>query len=768
MRKGSLTFWRKRYLCLVLGGLGAACSKLAFAGAIESDVQTPDFPANENVVANSLNLKLSIKLGAVTVPANKRNRVSPFQGLDAPLRLDFALGRTVTALRLGDLPVLAATKHQGLIEVAANQPVDPEDPVPYDPPPAGQPARGALGRENRVAIPKPKADTSGLPDLSGESWQLAPIRWAGNTTTSGNHFQASDGGKSLTILNNLNIQANSFIVAPYIAQWSGLLGASSTGSKFTPTTGAANRSDSSSFNFGGSVDVFPQSRFPFSANLSRATSQSRSAEISSPSTSTSLGARQSYRTEDGRDNYALNFSRNGITSGLANSSVKSAVTNAGGSFSTTREFPFEHMLEGNHNINASFSGSNAATDPTTTAGGGTSAQDSKQMSFNVNHGWNVHEDLSISNLFTFARTRANMYQGNALTQNAATVLLGSSSFTWRPIEDLPLTLTGGGNFSRTQTSNNNTTNDLNNLSGFVATNYRFNNNLSASGNVSITSIQTAGTRTVTNLQNGSVSYAGDPLTISGWIYGWGTGGGVSRSASSNGGNEIGTNVSANHTLARSFILSEMASLNLTAGQNLTRTTAALGPTTSFGNNVGAAFRAAYGEKLTANLSANVIVTASDGVGGRNQFKSANLMGGAAYQISSRASVTANSNLSWTQSVITNTTNQILNGVTINSNDPVMAGSFSLGYTHQSPFSIRNLNYSGYLSRQQSFSNQNVAGGTGFTSDNGSTSLQQLVDYRLGRLVFRLSHSWIDQSGRKSASLFGSVTREFDGFFDGRW
>lgn len=713
-------------------------------------------------------LKLSIGLGAAAVSRVEDIQAPTAVSLDLPLRLDFALGQQVRKSPVNDVPVLVATEHHALIEGIANQPFDPEDPVPYDPSPAGQASRVPAGRDNRSVVTKGKADSAGLPDLSGESWQLAPIRWAGNTTTSGNQFQASDGGKSLTIFNNLNIQANSFIVAPYIAQWSGLLGASSTGSKFTPTTGAAGKSDSSSFNLGGSVDVFPQSRFPFSANLSTATSQSRSAEIISPSTSTAFGARQSYRTEDGRDNYALNFSRNGITSGLTTSSVKSAITNVGGTFTTTREFPFEHLLEGNHNFNASFSGSNAATDPTTTIGGGTSAQDSKQVSINVNHGWNVHEDLNISNLFTFARTQANMYQGNALTQNAASVLLGSSAFTWRPFEDLPLTLTGGGNFSKTQTSNNSTSNDLSNLGGFVATNYRFNNNLSAAGNVSVTSIQNAGTRSVTNLQNGSISYAGDPLTISGWVYGWGTGGGLSRSASSNGSNEIGTNLTANHNLARSFVLSEMASINLSAGQNLTRTTATLGPTTSFGNNVGAAFRAAYGEKLTANLSANLIVTASDGVGGRNQFKSVNLMGGAAYQISSRAAVTVNSNLSWTQSVINNTTNQILNGVTVNSNAPVMAGSFSLGYSHQSPFSVRNLNYSGSLSRQQSFSNQNVAGGTGFATDNGSTSLQQLVDYRLGRLVFRLSHSWIDQSGRKSASLFGSVTREFDGFFDGRW
>ncbi|MBI5109719.1 MAG: hypothetical protein HZA62_13340 [Rhodocyclales bacterium] len=641
-----------------------------------------------------------------------------------------------------------------------NQPEEPA-PVPYDPAPVGTTTRTPSGRDNKSVVMKGGAASSELPDLSAETWQLAPIRWAGNTSTTGNYFQAGESGKSLTIFNNLNLQANSFIMAPYIAQWSGMLGASSTGTTFTPSTGTAVKSDSSAMSFGGSVNVFPLSRFPFSGNLSRSTSMSRSAETASPSTSTAVGMRQQYRTEDGRDNYAFNFNRNNVTTGISTATNNSVVSSFGGSYTTSNEFEFGHFLEGNHNLSANFNGSSSASNPST--------QDAKQFSANLNHGWNVHEDLSINNMLTFAKSDVNFFQGNTPTQNNSTVLLGTTGFTWRPFEDLPLTLTGGGNFSRTQTLNNQVPSDLNSLNGFLSTMYRFNNNLSATGNASISSVDSSGVRSISSVQAASVSYSGDPLQFSGFTYGWGTGGGLTHSSSSNGTSEVGSGVNASHNLSRAIIFGDYGAVNLSASQNVSHTTAQLGATTSLSNSVGAAWRASYGEQLTANLSTNVSFNTSSGVGGKNQFKTANLMGGGIYQISSRAAVTINANLTWSQSLISTSTNQVLNGLEVNTNTPQSTGSFSLGYTHHSPFSIRNLNYSGTLMRFQSFSNQNVAGvGALQINDKGSTSIQQLVDYRLGRLIFRLSNSWIDQAGKKSASIFGSVTREFDGFFDGRW
>lgn len=652
----------------------------------------------------------------------------------------------------------------------ANQADDtrqPEAPVPFDPKPAGaaQRPRGA-GAEPPIAG---TATNQELPDMEGEPWQFAPIRWRGTTTTSGNYFLPEGSGKSLTIFNNLNVQASSFIVAPYIAQWAGSFGASSSSTSTTLLAGSEVKSESSSLNFGGNLDVFPMSRFPLSANFGRSTAESRSAESTSPTTSLTFGLRQQYRTEDGRDNYSLNFNRNSVTTGTANAAASSVVSSFGGNFSTNREFDYEHLLEGNHNISANFNASSAQADPATGVAANAGGDRAVNLAANLTHGWNVHEDLSINNLLTFARNQVNAFQGNRLTQNTSSVFLGSTGFTWRPFEELPLTLTGGGNFSRTNTVNNNQQNEQGNFGAFVSTNYRFNENLAAGGNVSVSGTQNGGRSNISSTQAANLSYSGDPLSFGGFSYGWGAGGGFSRSGSGSAGSQIGTSMSASHNLARSMPLERLGDVNVSIGQNVSRTNNPNGATTSFGNTADAGWRARFGEQLSANLNANVAFTMSNGVGGKNQFRSANLTGAGAYQISSRAALNITANLSWNQSIITSSTNQVLNGVTVNSNAPQANGSFSVGYTHQNPFSIRNLNYNGSFTRSQSFSNQNVAGGsTPSVTNNASNSLQQLVDYRVGRLIFRLNHAWIDQAGRKSASIFGSVTREFDGFFDGRW
>lgn len=772
---------------MLLGALGVLGSNTVLARAPGEDLGGPDDPiplklsrslgdlplakvgaGNSKSDSSGFRLKASLTLSPSDILVRSGLKGTVQSTIGAAPAIAFAdSGKEPESPRLS---ILDASEVQGAQHGLANQSDDtrqPEDPVPFDPKPAAAAPRQGGQRDERP--PVPVAAQKGLPDIEGEVWQFAPIRWIGTTTSSGNYFLPEGSGKSFTVFNNLNVQASSFVVAPYIAQWTGSFGASSSSTTTSPVSGSAVKNEGSSLNFGGNVDVFPMSRFPFSASISRSSAESRTAESTSPTSSLTLGLRQQYRTEDGRDNYSVNFNRNSVSTGLASALATSVVSSLGGNFSTTREFDYEHWLEGNHNISANFNTSSAQAGPTAGIAANAGSDRAVNLNANLTHGWNVHEDLNINNLLTFARSEINAFQGNALTRNRSSVLLGSSAFTWRPIEGMPLTLTGGGNFSSTSTVNNNRTSDQGNLGTFVSTNYRFNDNVSVGGNASMSSTDSAGLRNTSTVQAANVAYTGDPLNFGGFIYGWGAGGGFSRSTSSAAGSQVGTTLSASHNLARTIPLERLGDVNLSASQNVSRTTNPNGAVTSLSNSAGAGWRATFGEQLSANLNGNVVLTMSDGAGGKNQFRSANLTGAGAYQISSRAAINLTTNLSWNQSLIDNNTNQLLNGVTVNSNAPLATGSFSIGYTHQSPFSIRNLNYNGSFTRIQSFSNLNVAGGsTPLATNNASNSFQQLVDYRVGRLIFRVNNAWIDQAGRKSASIFGSVTREFDGFFDGRW
>lgn len=636
-------------------------------------------------------------------------------------------------------------------------PDQPEAPIPFDPTPAVAGSRRATVGADRPASGKVKPADSELPDLSGETWVMAPIRWSGNTGTSGNYFSSDDGAKSLSISNALNVQANSFIGAPYIAQWSGVFGMNSADSTFTPTIGPVVKSDSSGLNFGGSVNVFPVSRFPFSATFNHGTSELRAGENRAPTTNTSLSLRQQYRTEVG-DTYTASYNRNSFVSGASTSQNSSL----NGSFSARRVFDIDHYLEGDHSLNASL-----AFSPSTSDLGG---QKSRLLNANASHTWTVHEDLSIGNFLTLASTQRDQFVGDTLARNDSRVFLAATNFIWRPVQDLPLTLTGGGSYTQTQIVLADEVVSQQTLAANVSTSYRFSNNLSASGNASVASTSSGVGRFTSGALGASASYTGDPLKFGDYIYGWNLGGGVSGNVATQGGNSFGLSTSAGHSLTRTLVIDEAQALNLNAGQTLSYNQTQTGPATALSHSLGAAWRASYGEALTVSLSANFSDNISTGQSGNNHYRNMSLVGNGQYQISSRAALTLNANMNWSQNFVgTSVQRQVVNGLISNDNQSQASGSFSLGYAHSSPFSIRNLHYNASVLWINSQSSARLAESDPLGSlAQKSVSFQQLLDYRIGRLTFRLNHAMIDQAGRKSASIFGSVNREFDGFFDGRW
>lgn len=794
MRDGRKLFRRKIIWSLLLGTVGGTvCASPALA---LDDSRKAEGGANDLPAA----LRLSFALGSKGKLKQRKSLRSSTVGVDAPLKLSYAIGVGVgvglgtgtgkgSALVVGAGGVgpgtegavgpskggggrLRSARRPGAVD---DQPDQPEAPIPFDPMPiAGAPRRPAAVERPATSPLFGKAGESELPDLS-ETWAIAPIRWSGDTNTSLVAF-TGQGSNNLSNSNNVNLRANSFIATPYIALWSGLFGYAATGTQFTSANSPKIKTKSDMLNFGGTVDVFPVSRFPFSASINRSSSAARanSGGDSDVTTNTVVSARQTYRTEDGRDNYTGGFSRSLTGKGNDTSSVLSLQ----GGFSTAREFEYEHLLEGNHTFNV-----NAGM---TTASADLSGQKSRLVNSTVSHAWKVHDDLSIANTLGASLNQMDLVQGNNLSSSDSRLFYGSTGVSWRPFEDIPLTLAGGGNFSLSQARAVGAENSLRNISGFMSGTYRFNKNLSFAGNASLAATSTDSLSSMTSNLGASTSYAGDPIQFEYFNYGWGFGGGINNSTSTRGGNSFTASASASHSLNRSFTITEDNILNLTANQSISQSsgrnvgqpnsgTAAIAnsnsnSSTSLSTAFGAAWRAAYGTRLTGDVSANVADNMSTGIGGASHYQTMSLVGNGVYQLSSRATISADANLTWTGSNSANTGNsQALNGIIVNNNASQLSGGFGLSYGHRNPFSIQSLGYNARLMVVNSQLNQRLVGDTSqLAVNNASTSLQQSLDYRYGRLVFRLNSTFFDQGGKKNASLFGSVTREFDGFFDGRW
>ncbi len=626
-------------------------------------------------------------------------------------------------------------------------------------------APGAAPRRAPSPVDRAAAGASGsaesrLPSLEGEVWQMAPIRWTGNTGTLGSTFSGGDSN-SVNLTNTLNVTANSFIVAPWVGTWAGSFGRSSA-TGLSTGAGSKSKSQSSSNNFGGGVNLLPTSDFPFSANFSHGMSEGRGGGSSSTGSVTAIGLTQKYRTNGGRDNYSARYNRSILRSGQD----RSVSSSMGADYSTWLEFPYEHILEGKHSLTAVV---DFVPQTATSAGAG-----QRQLGGNLNHDWKVHEDLSINTRLQIRNSRLELLQGNALQRNNSTILIGSSNFSWRPFEDEPLSLSGGASASSTQTDTGTGTPLISQqvFSANLGGGYVFNKNLTAGAGVSGSMSSSDGKRFSVMNANANAAYAGDSLKFGSFDYNWGLGGGLNAGLAKPGTTSFGASASGSHSLNRTIVIDPSQSVGLNASQglsvNLSQGAGATSTATSLSNAAGANWTARYGEALSGAVAANVNHSVNFGTS-TSQSLSTTLAGSSGYyhQFSARASGGLSGSISWSGGMVGNVQSQTLNQVTVGGWQGSLAGNVLASYKHTAPFSVPNLRYSADLiwTFAQSASG---GGGSGAAALNSSTSLQQNLTYRIGRLSFNANAAVINVGARTSYSIFGSVNREFSGFFDGRW
>jgi len=618
-----------------------------------------------------------------------------------------------------------------------------------------------------------------MPDLGIAGWTVPPIRWGGNTGSTYIYNTNFEGNDSLSDTMLMNGRAASYIYAPWLAQVTVNAGLSTSGSRFK-TADSTSKSDSTSINYGGNLNLFPVSRFPFSAYIEAGDSRAKaSTETSATAASTQynsfrIGARQSYRPETGNASYNGSADHSSVTSGSANSIVNSFQ----GGFSNNFE---------DHGVSA-----NARFSTTTGDIGG---QGSTLFNATGSHNWQIPEEgLTISNSASLSSNDLKTLSttGNGLSTNNSSVLQASSSFNWLPDEELPLTISGGLGLLNLSTTTEAAETSLLNLNSFINASYRLSNNLSASGGVTIASTsstnkglaqqsqfesEAAGTptRNVTTSQRASLSYMGDPLIFGDYSYNWGGGASLSNFTSTIGG--AGQNLGANgqHSLNTSIPLSETSVLALNASQSigLNSSTASSGATgsnqnTTLTHTLGAVWRSDVGQVSVATLSAS----ASDTMGSgsfSNHLRSFHADGRLQTQLSSRAalnaslSAAANQQLSSPNNFTTTTTT--LGTTTTTAPTTTWSGSGQVFFSYRSPFDIPNLFYTASFSANANQTNLRIVSGdaNALSWQTSKVFTNQMV-YRIGRLSFQATGSmaWMGD-GKKNATLFGSVSRELGDF-----
>lgn len=610
-------------------------------------------------------------------------------------------------------------------------------------------------------LPADELDTDLLPTLPGTTktapppasaasrnlgWGLAPIRWGGALSTGLRSYWSDNSTNSTSQVYEARLRASSYIWKPYIALVSGDFALTTVRSQDTGDA-ASNNLIGTSVNGSGSVNVFPQSRFPFSASLSLADSRSDGSFSNSNVKQSRLALRQNYRPQVGQWSAAGGYDRSSITGDFGSDTVDRVY----GNFSNTLD-------RQSFNVAGDFS-TNHSADQTTKSfflGGGHSYTFSDELQFNTNANFTGQQfDLGTDGASLTAKTQS--------TQIFSYANWTPSESKWR----------GSANVRYFQTNSafENATFDNRTMGGAASLSYQASRNLSLFGS--------AGVTFDTNNQMNSnesigASYSGDSLRFGNFDYVWFSSLSASNATTGDGDSVRTINGSLGHTLTRSWQLPEQTTVYSSLNQSITKSRATgLGSSdaTTLTHGASVSLQANAGEALSGYLSVSASDNRTTGET-TSSFQMLNVQLTGNWRINAYSEL--NSNLTWQMSRQSSDRNEVV-VVSDEFGRPVLvdtstrSGNTSLGgglgYGHRRVMGIRGLRYRldfrANTARDDSrrFGNADAAR----EQNRATLDLDQRLLYRIGRLDTELQYRIAEIEGRRNQLLFFRVSREFGSF-----
>lgn len=613
----------------------------------------------------------------------------------------------------------------------------PSDPVPFE-----------------AVAPGPKSPTENATDAAENgvadgtettSWSMAPVRWGGSV--SGN-INTTRSGISQTRSNAqiLGLRGASYIYQPWFAQVSGNLDLLSTESaSISDGSDNDNGSRSEAVNYGLNLNLFPVSRFPLQAYVQQSDSRADANIIGTQYKSTRMGASQNWRPERGNERVSASFDQSNVATNRFNSKVDAMR----GSYATSTE---------NHNLNGSFNYSKSMGD----LGG----QRSNLLNLHGNHFWNNWEDgLSVSSFANISDNQIGLQSGSSLININSQILQLGNNVTWRPDEEIPLTLNGGVNMISSATATDTDTTNLFNVNGFANSFYRFNNNLSASGGLILLHSRSAARYVSAFGQNGALTYTGNPIALGKSVYNWGTGLSAVNQNTTTGTDFFSTSTSAQHGLSRSMPFSDRSALTLNATQAVTivnsKTSGINGASTSGANlshSLGSTWFSYDGEGGASTLSGTF--TDSRSLADQpSHYRNLSAYGNLQSQLSRRSFLTLSLNVNANQQIRSPAID-----AGVQTTEPIWSGAAGTTFSLRNPFDVKNMTYLVTVRNNYNQTNLRVASGDpSALSWQTGVFFQQSLDYRVGRLSVRTSHTDAENNGVRVVSLFVVVARYFGEF-----
>lgn len=592
-------------------------------------------------------------------------------------------------------------------------------------------------RGDAAASTEPAQDGSRLglrAVLSIVDWRLAPPVWNGYLASELRMASGSGQPDRMQNVQMANLRARSYVWQPWFAQVTGQLG-------FVQSTDRAKggegdiqgSSDSNSITGGGTLTVLPDSRFPLTALFDVSDSRAGGGLTRSEYTNTRIGLRQDYRSEEGDANYSMNYDRSTLE---ANTFGRDTVDVVGANLTRQLE---EHSFNFDGNLSR-----NRRNDQ---------GDGSEHYRVTGRHVYRPDELLSVDSLASYNGSQTRLSSGGVPLRDRSEFLQYNSFATWRPNEDVPLFISGGGRFFQSVTNFGGASQESQTLSGNAAANYRLGRNLTVSGSGVVTQTQSAGASDLFASQAAALSYAPDVIPWGGFLYRWNAGVDANHVSSQRIGDRLGLGGTVSHGLSRDFATGPASSLGTNVGQNYsTRMDSVSDASGSLQHSIGLSWRISPGPSSSLFLSATAADARSTGAS-NSQFQLFNFQASGQLQFSRYMSGSANLTLQATR--------QGDAGLAAPSTSVTTQGNF--GFQHGRVFNVPQLRYAAVFSANESQSRSRLQGDVDATRETVSQSFEQRLEYRIGRLDLRLSARTATIEGRRDMLVFLRVQRDFGDF-----
>ncbi|MDH3319147.1 MAG: hypothetical protein OEO84_05585 [Betaproteobacteria bacterium] len=594
----------------------------------------------------------------------------------------------------------------------------------------------AQGAQPAAAQP-PAALGTGL-----TGWRIPPIRWGGYWGLDLRSVSASGQPRRQQLVESLNLRGSSYFWQPWFAQVSGdltLFAAQERGAEAgAGASGAAGgRTSSTDVIGGGQLALFPMSRFPFTASYRQSDSRVSGELTNNAYTSRSYGLTQSYAPLEGRSNYRLSYDRNDVTSdafGTDTAEALAASMNWSGGFHTL-------SVTGNSYTNTRLNS------------GDTSSVDTA----NATHSYRSGPNFAVESLANYNDTDYHLVSG-ALPIDLRSRYLQLNSFaTWRPAETSPLRVSGGGRLFENRTGSNGTTYDAQTISAYAAATYALDRNSTLRGGGTVTRNTSAGASSVSTDQNVGADYNSDPIKLGEYTYGWNAGATLGNQTGGESSRQT-LGVQLGQRVHRSIALDEGSALAIDASQTYSAIRDTLAPTSqSLVHSAGASWSRRAGQDASTLLSLNASDSRTRGYA-EQHFQLVNLQASGQVQFSRYSSASANMTLQATRQT---TYPAFATGATA---PPTQYSSSSAGgnlsYRHARAFDVPRLSYYALLNLNQQQARTRFEGDINAPIEHVNWSLEQRLEYQIGRLETQLILQAAEIEDRTHGLLLFRILRRF--------